>query len=618
MTYKNTLYHTFIVLLYSMMLFVLPIQVYASIPNNELKGILPSDNPYLSVFQQLTEKEKTSQIKEWIILFKSKDDTRLRKQLTIVFQYALPSVKDPVIKKELLQLSSLYYYIIKDYSKMLDYELQLLSLLEKTNDKYALHSTYYNIALVKVHLEQYNEAQIYFTKAADYFQQHINDYDHLLGFENTKRYQALCAFYLKQHHQCTLFLEEGYAVLDKLKKEDFFYDEAYYHLVKGMNLYALNDNHQSVLFLQKALPAIIKNDDFANEALSYMYLGLNAQKENKPEEAVTYFKKIDVIYTQHQYANLQTVNVYNHIIAYYKQKEDTERQLYYMNRYLVVMQHLQKEYKYLQEVLHIDLDTRTAQKEKLRLEETLRREQRNQWLLAGTATVLILALLTFLWKTWKRKKMFFQQYQKLQLQLKEIAQTEEPQLFVNLKTVTAGKIPETNWSSYHPEVDVLQQATIDTDEGYSDDKKGIPDEMAQKILQQLEVFEKEKLFLEPEVSLIQMAQQFNTNRSYLSQCINTYKGVSFTEYINTLRINYLLHQWQTNPKWRSFKLQSLSEILGFRSRRSFANAFNSCTGLSPTNYLQQLLNDSSLKYGKLPSAASTSYINHKITNEVTE
>ena len=617
MKYKNTLYHTFSILLYSIILCILPVQTRALAFNNEPEKLLLSDNPYLSAFNQLHEKEKTPRIKEWITLFKSKDDIVLRKQLAAVFQYVLPSVEDQNMRKELLQLNSLYYYIIKDYSKMLDYELQLLNLLEKTKDKYALYSTYHNIALVKAHLEQYSEAQVYFTKAADYFKQHIDDYDHLLGFENTKRYQALCAFYLKQHAQCNLFLEEGYAVLDKLKKEDFFYDEAYYHLVKGMNLYALNDSHQSVLFLQKALPAIIKNDDFANEALSYMYLGLNAQKENNLEEAVTYFKKIDAIYTQHEYANLQTVNVYNHIIAYYRQKDDTERQLYYMNRYLVVMQHLQKEYKYLQEVLHIDLDTRTAQKEKIRLEETLRKEQRNQWLLAGTAAVLIIALLSFLWKTWKRKKMFFQQYQKLQLQLKEIAHTEEPQLFVNLKTVTTGGIPETNWSSYHPEVDTFEQDVLDTNEGYTEDKKSIPDEMAQKILQQLELFEKQKLFLEPEVSLIQMAQQFNTNRSYLSQCINAYKGVSFTEYINTLRINYLLHQWQINPKWRSFKLQSLSETLGFRSRRSFANAFNSCTGLSPTNYLQQLLNDSSLKHEKLPPA-NNAFVGHKITNEITE
>ena len=45
------------------------------------------------------------------------------------------------------------------------------------------------------------------------------------------------------------------------------------------------------------MPFIIKNDDFANEHLVYLYLGKNLWILNQRDKAVEEFKKIDILYT---------------------------------------------------------------------------------------------------------------------------------------------------------------------------------------------------------------------------------------------------------------------------------------------------------------------------------
>lgn len=61
-------------------------------------------------------------------------------------------------------------------------------------------------------------------------------------------------------------------------------------------------------------------------------------------------------------------------------------------------------------------------------------------------------------------------------------------------------------------------------------------EIEKKILQHLQKFEEQHLFLEKGVTIQKLADRWNTNRTYISYCINTYKGRNFVDYIHSLRI----------------------------------------------------------------------------------
>lgn len=92
----------------------------------------------------------------------------------------------------------------------------------------------------------------------------------------------------------------------------------------------------------------------------------------------------------------------------------------------------------------------------------------------------------------------------------------------------------------------------------------------------------EKLFLNKELSLELLAQKLDTNRTYLSSCINTCSGRNFNQWINDFRIDYLLEHIHSGQK-----LSVLAEKAGFVSTDSFYRNFKRKTNLTPSEYLKQ-------------------------------
>lgn len=82
------------------------------------------------------------------------------------------------------------------------------------------------------------------------------------------------------------------------------------------------------------------------------------------------------------------------------------------------------------------------------------------------------------------------------------------------------------------------------------------------------------------ITLDLVAQKFNMNANYLSTYIKRKVGLTFTEYMNNLRIsaakNYIANSEKT--------LQEISESLGFESASSFIRFFRKMEGCTPGQY----------------------------------
>ncbi|MBB6371137.1 helix-turn-helix domain-containing protein [Chryseobacterium shigense] len=116
----------------------------------------------------------------------------------------------------------------------------------------------------------------------------------------------------------------------------------------------------------------------------------------------------------------------------------------------------------------------------------------------------------------------------------------------------------------------------------------IEDELISNILVKLESLESKKRFLSNNFKLVNIAKQLNTNTAYLSQIINQHKEVSFSEYVNNLRINYILNELEMNPQLRKYTIQTISEEIGYKSSTTFTKAFKERTGMTPSDYIRQL------------------------------
>lgn len=99
------------------------------------------------------------------------------------------------------------------------------------------------------------------------------------------------------------------------------------------------------------------------------------------------------------------------------------------------------------------------------------------------------------------------------------------------------------------------------------------------------LMETERLFLQPELSLQELAQHLQTNPVQLSASINQVFGKNFNDYINSLRIEEFIEKYSADTN-RRYTLLSLALYSGFNSMATFNRAFKKIKGIAPQEFLQ--------------------------------
>lgn len=132
---------------------------------------------------------------------------------------------------------------------------------------------------------------------------------------------------------------------------------------------------------------------------------------------------------------------------------------------------------------------------------------------------------------------------------------------------------------------------------FEEQKKGpiMSKETEERILDDLAKLETELFFTQKDISISLVAIKLNTNIRYLSYVINANRGKSFNNYINELRIRYIIKKIQTNPQYLDYKLSYLAEEAGFSSHSKFASIFKVFTGLSPSTFINHIRKENSKK-----------------------
>ena len=96
-----------------------------------------------------------------------------------------------------------------------------------------------------------------------------------------------------------------------------------------------------------------------------------------------------------------------------------------------------------------------------------------------------------------------------------------------------------------------------------------------------------KLYLTPNLKIGDVAKATGICRTYISKHINRTKGVSFSDYINSLRVEHakvLLAQKAGNTK-----IVTIATLSGFSSEQSFYRNFHKFTGMKPLEWTKQHL-----------------------------
>ncbi len=96
----------------------------------------------------------------------------------------------------------------------------------------------------------------------------------------------------------------------------------------------------------------------------------------------------------------------------------------------------------------------------------------------------------------------------------------------------------------------------------------------------------EKLYLNPDLSLKELAVRLHTNTRYLSQVINSLSGFNLQHYINAFRIKEV-KQKMTNSAYSHLTLYGIAQQCGFKNKSTFYKVFRESTGKTPKDFVRK-------------------------------
>ena len=110
----------------------------------------------------------------------------------------------------------------------------------------------------------------------------------------------------------------------------------------------------------------------------------------------------------------------------------------------------------------------------------------------------------------------------------------------------------------------------------------------EELSNKLKIFmEKEKPYLDPKISLAQLAQSLDLNTHLLSRVINERFVKNFFEFINTYRVEEFKNLVSKSEN-KNYTLLSIAYDSGFNSKTTFNTAFKKITKQTPKEYLTTL------------------------------
>lgn len=99
----------------------------------------------------------------------------------------------------------------------------------------------------------------------------------------------------------------------------------------------------------------------------------------------------------------------------------------------------------------------------------------------------------------------------------------------------------------------------------------------------IQIMEKEKLYLDPRLSIHSVSKKLNIPRQYISEVLNLHMNISFQDFVNGYRIEAFVVNLQ-NKKYAHYTLFGIASEVGFSSKSSFNATFKKVKGLTPSQF----------------------------------
>lgn len=489
------------------------------------------------------------------------------------------------------------YHQIGSYQTAINYFHKACSLIRKLDEQTALPIAYNGLGLSYKYFSNFDSAIYYYNATLNLDKKSGNLYDQATDFGNIgalyfdwKQYQQAFKFY---NRALQIYFEKGnkndlsvsYNNIGEVYKAMQNYDSSLFYLNKALeidqqtgmkqNIASRYHNLGEVYFDQKeyqkalsqynqSLQINTQNGSRYNIALNLKSIAQANQKTGNTKKAERLYKESLKIAKEIDSKTL-IKSVLEALSEFYTETKQYANALHY---HALVDTLNDSMFKEKNQQLLADLQTRyeldSKQKEiaLLNSENELRSQEAKQYrsysIIFASALLLISALLIVLFTQYNLRK---KAYKKLVQKNIELIKSKKGVVLNDINK------PEIVSDSYQVKLE-----------------NGNHKELFEKIKTHLE---QEKPFLQPELTVKDLAEQLDTNTHYLSEVINRDFGNSFNGFINEYRVREAC-KLLSDKNMDNLTIEGIARESGFNSKSAFNNAFKSVTGLTPSYYKSQV------------------------------
>lgn len=448
-----------------------------------------------------------------------------------------------------------YYYTHKAYKKAIENFLLVIFYSEKHTDNHMVYRSKQSIGDLKRLLGEYDDALVHYKQNLQYVKRNPDA-------ATTKEYLYSIAsianvFNDKKEGDSASFYND-YGIGEALRLDSRLY-YTNFALNEGITAYHKRDFQIAIDSFEKHIPYLRNIKDLRKElsdsdrlALSFLYCGKSYLEVKNTTKAMSYFKQVDSVFLKDKNIFPILREGYEHLKNYYKKKKDYKNYITYINRLIEVDSTLNADKFYLNNeiIREYDIPKLKAEKEAIISEMEENRGTYKNTVMLLSALVILLCL------------GFGIQYRKRKIYKKRFE-------------------------------DIIDTAPKEAMNNHRLEKKAapkidLPEKVVEDILNKLENFEKNQMFTSNKITLITLSKKLRTNPNYLSKVINHYKENSFTNYLNSLRVEYAIEQLKTNPVYRKYTIKAIAEEVGFNNVQAFAKAFYKNKGINPSYFMKAL------------------------------
>lgn len=97
-------------------------------------------------------------------------------------------------------------------------------------------------------------------------------------------------------------------------------------------------------------------------------------------------------------------------------------------------------------------------------------------------------------------------------------------------------------------------------------------------------FEQEKLYRNPDLRIVEIAERLALSPNYVSKIINENAQIGFSDFVNRFRVAEVIEKLE-NQEHLKKNIFALAQESGFKSKSTFQTVFKKITGKTPTEFL---------------------------------